>query len=539
MKLLQRILIAPTVSIVFMLILGAVGFSSMHTLNGALEEMTSTRTEHFRIATEVKAGALDTQARIYRLMTWAGSLDAKKVEADSKALVASADAFIATFNKWVGEANLLDIEKQQGKRIAELLARYRKSVFTALDLLAIDANTGMTGMQNADEDFKQLSQLTDALVKTEERLGKEAAERAASSYKRAVMISIAALLAAIAVSVGLSVVLARGIAGRVAQATQVAGRIAEGDLTSSIPSSTEQDEVAQLINALQRMQESLREVIGAIAGNAEELDASAKGMTSAAADIRRSSSQQSNSVSSTAAAVEQLTVSIAQVAENANDARGIAEQTARIAADGKQLVDGAATEIGKIADSVTTTSSSIYELQASSQQISQIANVIREIADQTNLLALNAAIEAARAGEQGRGFAVVADEVRKLAERTGTSTNEIKTMIEAIQAQTDTAVAQMGQASGQVEIGVKMIRDLQAPLQELQEFSAKAVSSLVDLAYATKEQSNASTLIAQNVEQIARMGEENSSAAANSHDVAQGLNGMANALQGLVRRFRR
>lgn len=539
MKLLQRILIAPMVAILFMLILSGVGYSSMSTLHHALEEMTSTRVEHFRVAAEVKAGVLETQARIYRLMTWAGSIDAKKVESDGKALVAGADTVIAAFNKWSGDAALLDVEKQQAKQISVMLEKYRKSVATALDLLSIDANTGMTGMQNADDNFKQLSALTEDLVKTEERLSKEAAEHAAATYKRALMISIIALLAAIAVSIGLSFVLARGIAHRVSNATHVAERIAAGDLASTISKSTEQDEVGQLIDALQRMQDSLREVIGAIAGSAQELRGSAQGMTSAAEEIRHSSASQSDSVSSTAAAVEQLTVSIAHVADNANSAHGIAEQTARIAHSGKQLVDGAATEIRKIAESVTTTSRSIHELQTSSQQISQIANVIREIADQTNLLALNAAIEAARAGEQGRGFAVVADEVRKLAERTGTSTNEIKTMIEAIQTQTNTAVEQMGQASEQVEIGVKMIQDLQAPLEELQECSAAAVSSLVELSHATKEQSKASTQIAQNVERIAQMGEENSTAASNSHDLARGLDGMATGLQTLVGRFTR
>ena len=539
MKLLQRILIAPALMVVFMLILSGVSFHSMNTLANALQEMTKTRADHFQVAMEVKAGVLDIQSRIYRLMTWAGSMEAKKIEADSKALVTNADTVIAGFNKWAAEPDLVEVEKQQAKKISELLVRYKKSVATALDLLSIDANTGMTGMQNADEDFKNLSQLTEELVKTEKLLSKEAAESAAATYKRAVLISIIALVAAIVLSIGVSFVLARGIAGRVSQATQVAERIAEGNLESSIPASAERDEVGQLIDALRKMQDSLREVIGAIASNAQELNGSAKGMSSAAEGIRHSSQAQSDSVSSTAAAVEQLTVSIAQVADSASSARGIVEQTAKIAHNGKELVDGAAMEIGKIAESVTTTSRSIHDLQTSSQQISQIANVIREIADQTNLLALNAAIEAARAGEQGRGFAVVADEVRKLAERTGTSTNEIKTMIEAIQTQTNTAVTQMGQASEQVEIGVKMIQDLQAPLEELQGCSSAAVASLVELSHATKEQSNASTQIAQNVERIAQMGEENSTAASSSHDLAQGLTTMATSLQALVGRFRR
>ncbi|OHC65699.1 MAG: hypothetical protein A3H93_03300 [Rhodocyclales bacterium RIFCSPLOWO2_02_FULL_63_24] len=525
--------------VVFMLILSGVGFHSMGTLANALDQMTKTRTEHFQVATEVEAGVLETQSRVYRLMTWAGSLDGNKIGADSKDLVANADKVIAAFNKWATEPNLLDIEKQQAKQIFELLVKYRKSVTTALDLLSVDANTGMTGMQNADEDFKRLSALTDELIKTEKKLSSEASENAAATYKLAMLISIVALVAAIVVSLGISFILARGIAGRVAQATQVAERIAEGNLESAIPSSAERDEVGQLIAALQHMQTSLRDVIGAIAGNAEELNASARGMTAAAEGIRHSSHQQSDSVSSTAAAVEELTVSIGQVADNANSARGIVEQTARIADNGKRLVDGAAAEISKIAESVTTTSRSIHELQTNSQQISQIANVIREIADQTNLLALNAAIEAARAGEQGRGFAVVADEVRKLAERTGISTNEIKAMIDTIQAQTNTAVTQMGQASEQVEIGVTMIKDLQAPLEELQDCSSAAVSSLVELAHATKEQTNASTQIAQNVERIAQMGEENSTAASNSHDLARGLDGMATRLQALVGKFRR
>ena len=122
--------------VVFMLILSGVGFHSMGTLANALDQMTKTRTEHFQVATEVEAGVLETQSRVYRLMTWAGSLDGNKIGADSKDLVANADKVIAAFNKWATEPNLLDIEKQQAKQIFELLVKYRKSVTTALDLLA-------------------------------------------------------------------------------------------------------------------------------------------------------------------------------------------------------------------------------------------------------------------------------------------------------------------------------------------------------------------------------------------------------------------
>jgi methyl-accepting chemotaxis protein len=399
-------------------------------------------------------------------------------------------------------------------------------------------NTALASMQNADDNFKKLNQLTGELVNVENTLSKSAFEKADAAGRRAILTAVATLFLAVVASVGISLFMARGISSRVVRATASTRRFAEGDLTVDVERGGK-DEVGQMLEALHRMQQNLREVIGDIAGNAGRVQESANEVSLTADQISQSAQAQSEAVSSTAASVEQMTVSISQVSDNANSARGVAEQTARIATEGKKRLDDAAFEINKIAESVNTTGRTILELQTSSQQISQIANVIKEIADQTNLLALNAAIEAARAGEQGRGFAVVADEVRKLAERTGRSTSEIKQMIGSIQSQTDSAVAQMENASQQVVTGVAMIRDLQAPLDELDRCSAMAVSSLVDLSNAAHEQSDASTQIAQNIERIAQVGELNSSAAANSREKAQDLNRMAVSLQALVGRFRR
>ncbi len=321
-------------------------------------------------------------------------------------------------------------------------------------------------------------------------------------------------------------------------AVDAAGRVAQGDLSFRLEGSG-RDEVGQLLVALSCMQQSLSDVIGEIAANALRVKESAKDMSSTANQISTSVQTQSDAVSGTASAVEEMTVSMAQVSDNADSARGVAAQTAQTAEEGKELVVGAAAEIDKIAESVTVTARTIRNLQESSQKISNIANVIREIADQTNLLALNAAIEAARAGEQGRGFAVVADEVRKLAERTGKSTSEIKEMIDSIQSQTDAAVKQMTLASERVDTGVTMIRNLQAPLEHLTVCSATAVTSLADLASAAHEQSGAATMISQNIERIAQMGEENTASAARSHTKAKDLDLMADGLQAVVNRFRR
>jgi methyl-accepting chemotaxis protein len=538
MNLFHKILVAPAVSVVFLLVLSGVSYQSMNAQHKAQDELYNTRMQHLKIASDTRAGVLDVHSRTYRLMTWADSMEPKKFDADSKLAVADAGAIVTKFGKFAAEPNLSDDETKLGKQIGDLLVTYRKNVAQSIDLILIDLNTALTAMQNADDNFKKLSELADELVKIEDSLAKTAFENADAANSRAIMTSLVVMLLAIAGSIGVSFIMARGISRRVSTATASTCRIAEGDLTVEIVRSGS-DEVGQMLEALHRMQQRLREVIGDIANNAGLVHESANSLSTSADQISQSVHSQSEAVSSTAAAVEEMTVSISQVSDNANSARNVAEQTAKIATDGKHLVDGAAAEINKISDSVGTTGRSITELQASSQQISQIANVIKEIAEQTNLLALNAAIEAARAGEQGRGFAVVADEVRKLAERTGRSTHEIKQMIDTIQVQTNEAVTQMDNASHQVETGVTMIRDLQKPLEVLAESSAAAVASLIDLSNAAHEQSDASTQIAQNVERIAQAGEENSAVAANSRVKAQDLNRMADSLLELVKRFRR
>ena len=375
-------------------------------------------------------------------------------------------------------------------------------------------------------------------IQNEERalLEQRTASMNAAKSESLMILLVGGLIAAV-LAISVAFLLSHSIAGRLRQVVEVARNVAQGRLDSDIERAG-RDEIGVLLDAFATMQERLREMIGQIRAGAVQLVEAAQNISSTSTQLSVSTQEQSQAASSMAATVEELTVSINHVADNANEAHGLSSDSGRQSAEGGAVIQETLASMQRIADTVQGAAAQIAELGQHSDQISSIVNVIKEIADQTNLLALNAAIEAARAGEQGRGFAVVADEVRLLAQRTANSTQEITEMIKKIQLGTRSAVSNMEIGVQQVSSGVEQASQAGDAIVTIRQASASVVGVVDQISLALREQTVASQDVARNVERIAQMSMENSEAVADTSRTAQGLQQLALSLEKQVASFR-
>ena len=383
-------------------------------------------------------------------------------------------------------------------------------------------------MKPVDEFLELLDKRTSAAVEQ----ANQAKTRMQYWVTGLVLFSIAFLVVAL-LTVYRRIIAALG--GEPAVASEVVKQVAAGDLSVEIPVAN--TDSTSLLAAMKVMQSNLQKLIGEIQTDADMVASAAKKMTIAAEDVACSSNQQSASSLVIAAAMEQLTVSINLISDSANRAQTISGDSELLMNETSGVVSEAVNRIAKIATVVEQASQTVRTLGQESENVSKIVLVIKEVADQTNLLALNAAIEAARAGEQGRGFAVVADEVRRLAERTTQSTQEITTMISSMQSSARDAVTCIEDAVANVNEGVILTKRVGESVSQLGASSHEVKGVIIDVSSALREQNAASNEIARNVEQIAQTGERNSGAVGAVAKAATELQQLANSLTDSARHF--
>ncbi len=362
-------------------------------------------------------------------------------------------------------------------------------------------------------------------------------DQAAAEYKRTRMLYLAVSLGALLVALALGAAIVVRLTGRVkgleTQIESAARQLAlnsRSDLAGG-------DELARIGKSYNHLMDALDRAVGNIQNFTSQVNVTVGAVAKVAADINQASLTQTDAAQSTAASVEQVAVSVQLVAENSNHAAEISEAVLRKAQQSIQGLEETRAQFEAIAGTLDGAGEVTRRLADRSANISSIVNVIREIAEQTNLLALNAAIEAARAGEQGRGFAVVADEVRKLAERTSSATQEIGQLLSGIQGEINQVVVAMQQGQEQMQTGQGLVGTARQLVEEIGGEARDSAQNVHSIADSTREQGIAANAIAQRIEQIVQMADRNHAAISEAQANIAHLSSMATDLERELARF--
>ncbi|QKV62459.1 methyl-accepting chemotaxis protein [Pseudomonas sp. 43A] len=393
-------------------------------------------------------------------------------------------------------------------------------------LLLVDMKTVVDGSG------KQLNDLADLFAK---QVAAESQKSAAHYENSRTIVSLFIALAALA-TVALAMMLTRSIVRPLSSAVSAAESVAQGDLTRPIETHGN-DEVSRLLKALATMQQNLRETLQGISGSATQLATAADELNAVTLDSTQGLQQQNNEIEQAATAVNQMTAAVEEVARNAVSTSDATRQSSESAHLGQVRVSETATAINALASDVQQTGELVQSLANQSQDIGKVLDVIRAIAEQTNLLALNAAIEAARAGESGRGFAVVADEVRALAYRTQQSTQEIEQMVQGMRSGSSLALDSMQASTARATTTLALAERAGEALQTITASVHQIHERNLVIASAAEEQAQVAREVDRNLVNIRDLSVRSAAGAnqtsASSHELSQ----LANALQGMVRRF--
>jgi len=369
------------------------------------------------------------------------------------------------------------------------------------------------------------------------KLSDNGTKEAQSVKSQSLAISIATILFVAAIVLVLTITITKIITKPISECVEISSHLANGDLTVDAKSSSK-DETGQLMSSMHTMIQNLREMISRTVDISSGIASASSQLHSTAEQISTGAEEVASQTSTVATASEEMSATSGDIARNCSMAADSSRRTAESATSGAKVVDETITGMGIIATKVKQTSKTIEALGTRSDQIGQIIGTIEDIADQTNLLALNAAIEAARAGEQGRGFAVVADEVRALAERTTKATREIAEMIKAIQKETLEAVKAMEEGVHEVEKGAASSQESGKALEEILALINEVSMQVNQIATAAEEQTATTSEVTSNIHQITDVVHQTAQGAEETAGAAAQLANQAQELQMLVSKFK-
>jgi methyl-accepting chemotaxis protein len=533
----KKLLAGPVLVTLILFVSGVISVLGLRAQQSAIDEIFNGRFKSYQEAAAINESITDAHGSMYRLIAWArANYDPNKIDALGKTQLERIDSVIATIGNRVKLAASEGEKERYTKALAQAV-EYRKAVFSVVDFAGIDLNTATMAMGTVEDKYSVFAETLHAFQRDGAERSQASFDSAMAAYAKVLILFVVVFGAGLALSALVMISVNRLVSAPIRATTDVIGILAEGDLTRDVPVEST-DELGRMAGSLNTMIGNLRGMIGGIIEASATLAGASTQISSSTEEMAAGSQEQNSQVDEVASAVASMAKTIVENSKNAGDAARTALQAREAAKRGGEVVEKTVGGMKRIAEVVHHYAGTVGDLGKSSDQIGQIISVIDDIADQTNLLALNAAIEAARAGEQGRGFAVVADEVRKLAERTTKATSEIAEMIRKIQSDTKDAVASMAEGRKNVTEGIELADRAGTSLSEIVEISQRVTDMVTQIAASSEEQSATGEEITRNVEAIRSVTSETAMGEQQIARAAEDLNRLTEHLQQLTAKFR-
>ena len=518
-----------------MLLLGVFALNQMSKIRAATEDITSASVPSIRALDEFTQLTLRLRVLSYRLLT------NREPDVQQKTLEAFElrNQQIRTAQDIYEKLITSTEERNVYNEYVRLLGQYRQIEERMKSLSRANQVNELRSLLNTEllDNSEQVNAVLTRLLDINNDDANATNQRAKDQYDMAFDLVVGLLVIATALTLLFAWLLTRSITLPIAQALEAAEEVAEGNLTRPITVDGN-DEAGRLLAAMAKMQHKLRDTLQRIAGSATQLASAAEELNAVTDESARGLTQQNNEIEQAATAVNEMTSAVEEVARNAVSTSEASRNATTSAGDGRDLVQETVSAIERMSGDVQATATLIGDLANESRDIGKVLDVIRGLADQTNLLALNAAIEAARAGEAGRGFAVVADEVRALAHRTQQSTSEIERMISSIQAGTEHAVDSMRNSTERAESTLNIAKGAGMSLDTINTAIVEINERNLVIASAAEEQAQVAREVDRNLVNIRDLSVQSATGASQTSAASSELSRLAVDLNGMVGRFR-